>query len=687
MAAIGIDLGTTNSVAAIYQNNEVRILRSLENEDFVPSVVSLRQDGALLVGRQAWNNAVTAPENTIFSIKRLMGHSFNDAEISRVKENYPYSIVNADDPNDSGVRVLLGGRKYTPEAISAMILRHVAESASQSLGEPVTHAVITVPAYFKEPQRKATYNAGVEAGLIVTRIIDEPTAAALAFGIENIAQAHQLLVFDMGGGTLDISIGYLVEQHFEGDRITGDMWLGGDDFDRKIAAMIEEWVKETYGVSIDPSGNKRFQMIARREAEKAKCRLSQYDQVSLFIPAIVPLPGGQTGDVGMTITRSEFEVKIRPYIERSIQLVEQAIKDKHLSKEDISAVLLVGGATFIPLVRKELETLFGKEKLRFDLNPMEAVARGAAILAAQSEGIQCLSCKTVNPYENDRCTNCGAPLTKVNVSQVTPHPLGIGAVRKGDPDVFSILIEADTHYPLEQPKRRRYMTTDRKITIPVYEGDNPKASGNQYLGSVEYNLPDDVPKNTPVWVEFNYDRNRMLDVHIEVEGRPELSHKATPKNLGPELGKLNEEQWRSLLQNSIVSLEDMLERYGEYIEEARKTLLTQSIDEARKALRGQDRETGQQALAELSKSFLGLGVATDLFLADRLLSQVDPKTAGWLAAQTKQLRDAHKANSDQVTAIKNSLELEITHIIKTMPVSQEMKGYRGLLEIIETKES
>ena len=687
MAAIGIDLGTTNTVAAIYQNNTVEILTSLDNEDFVPSVVSLATDGSFLVGRKAWNNAVVNPENTIFSVKRLMGLSNDDKEIRNITTHYPYSVGNAENPEDRGVRVLLGGSQYTPETISAMILRHVVEGASKLLGEAVTHAVITVPAYFKEPQREATYQAGVEAGLIVTRIIDEPTAAALAFGLEHGDDSNLVLVFDMGGGTFDISIGYLAGQSFEGDKITGDMWLGGDDFDKEILGLIVDWVKETYGVTINTnkdSNDKRFLMIARREAEKAKCRLSEYPQVSLSIPAIVPLPGGQPQEVKMTITRDEFEKKIRPYINNSIDLVKAALNKKGIDKDEISAVLLVGGATYIPLVRKELESLFGKEKLRFDLNPMQAVACGAAMLAAAAQGIQCPSCNTVNAYENDLCTGCGKPLPKASVSQVTAHAFGIGAVKNGDPDIFSMLIEVGTHYPLEQPKRQRYITTDRSITIPVFEGDKPKATDNQYLGSVEYVLPDNVPVNTPVWVEFNYDINRTVDVRIEVEGRPELSHKAKPRQLGSELGGSSEEQWRSLLLNLVTVYEDMQGRYGEFINEEQKKQMDESLNKAREALRGQDREIGQGALEKLSKTFAGLGIASDLFLVERLIPQVDPKTAGWLSARTKQLRDAYKlGDQDTTAAIKDNLEVQIRHIIKTMPVSQQMKGYRGLLEIVD----
>ena len=311
--AIGIDLGTTNSVAAVARDGqEPRVLRSADGKRFTPSTVSFDR-GNFLVGRKAVDHAIRAPGDTVFSVKRLMGHGRDDDEVVQANEKYPYTITGAVDVEDQGVRVDINGIRYCPEDISAMILRQIVKAASEDLGDTVTHAVITVPGFFSEPQRLATREAGEKAGLVVKKIIDEPTAAALAFGVGREDQDHQLLVFDMGGGTLDISIGYMADGEFVGEFIQGDRWLGGDDFDYEIVAMIQEWIEHNYGVS-DLTGDSRFQMMARRKAEEAKRILSEKEATDLVLPAIVPLPHGDVASVSMTLTRAEFEARIEKHI-------------------------------------------------------------------------------------------------------------------------------------------------------------------------------------------------------------------------------------------------------------------------------------------------------------------------------------------------------------------------------------
>lgn len=748
--AIGIDLGTTNTVAAIYdEKGNRRIIKIDGGHLFIPSVVSFSQEG-VLVGRKAWNNAAMAPKDTIFSIKRLMGRSFDDEEVSAVQNKCPYTIERADESDDQGVRVLINGIKRTPEEISTMILRQVVEDASRTLGEEVNHAVITVPAYFTDVQREATRKAGEQANLIVKKIIDEPTAAAIAFGEEDTGEAHKLLVFDMGGGTLDISIGYLANRKFVGMAIKGNMWLGGDDFDHKIVEMIINWVRETYGV--DPSDDKKFMLEARRAAEKAKCVLTEKTEADIAIPGGFTLPGGQPGTVNMTISRREFEAQIRGKVEKSIELVRKVMEERNLKPNDISTVLLVGGSTYIPLVRQRLieilvsfrltkqsfedlqnenlpenilETLKSLENKRFtsedelldavkeqigeenteeykeiilkhaeatrvrdDVNPMEAVALGAAILARDLQGIVCPKCEQLNPSEATECMNCRASLSTakdggaVGLHEVTERPLGIGAMHKGDPDVFSVLIEAHTPYPLQEPVQKRYFTTGRKIMIPVYAGDNEKASLNEYQGLIEYKLPEHVPARTPVTVQFNYDRNRILKIRVEVEGYPDLSYEASPRRHVPDPNIIKDEDWRVAIENAIAFANMMLEKYGDFIDQEQKETLEKEKNLARQALTGKDQAAAQENLNKLLQTLDNLGVASRLILTDFLMNEVDPKTSGWLAEQTKNLKNAYKGqDKGQQTLIMKNLDATIKDIFETMPVSPEIRKYGGLLEI------
>ncbi len=695
MIAIGIDLGTTNSLAAIDDGDgKPRILQTSMGENFTPSVVSFKQD-ELLAGRLAWNNASAAPRDTIFSIKRLMGRSFNSKEVAQVRKQYPYSVVAADDPDDSGVRVLINGIKYSPEDISAMILRQVVEDASKALGKDIkeiTHAVITVPAYFSEIQREATRKAGEQAGLIVKKIIDEPTAAAIAFGM-NSKNTHNLLVFDMGGGTLDISILFVGNQEFVDDAKTGDMWLGGDNFDSEIITMITEWVNQKYGV--DPSSNERFLMQARRKAEETKCLLTENQMVNVNILGIISLDGGINVNVSMTISRPEFEKRIRNDVKKGINLLHDVMKKNDLDTEDISTVLLVGGTTYIPLIQKELAHIFGQEKIRTNVNPMEAVALGAAILATQLEGVECPSpsCRAINSYESEKCNKCGHSLaTARDVGRVgqygtTERDMGIYVEDEhGEPDKFSVIIPEGTKYPLKDPMQRRYTTTSRKIIIPVYVGDKSVASQNEYMGLVEYELPPDVPDKTPVVVNFNYDRNRILSLRIEVEGRPELTHDTTPKRHAPDSDKMDDEKWRISLRNAIASVENMIERYGEFIEPAQKQRIEQvDLQNARNALLEQNQESGHEALNKLLKSMDNIGIVFSLQMADLMMQQTDADTSSYLARQSKSLRDAYRKNEqDRVILIKKALDVTIMNVFEKMPATSELKQHSGLLRLMDS---
>ncbi len=691
MTAIGIDLGTTNSLAA-YDNGsgEPIILKTGSGETFTPSVVRFER-GEMLVGRRAWNSAEKAPRDTVFSIKRLMGRSSNDRDVKNMKKQSPYPIVEL--PGGE-VKVLINGTEYSPEDVSAIILRQVVEDANKGLNGktdgPITHAVLTVPANFNEKQRDATRKAGVRAGLVIKKTIDEPTAAAVAFGMDKPDLIAKLLVFDMGGGTLDISLLNVGKEEFVIDDNIGDMWLGGDNFDQRIVELIGQWVKQTYNV--DPSTDNDFKIAAKRKAEETKILLSKYPQATIIIPGIVPLGGGEKEQVSMPITQQQFENAIREDVDRAMQLVDKVLEKNNMECDDITHVLLVGGATFVPLVRRRLEEKFGEDKVRHDVNPMQAVAKGAAILAAQLKKVECPKCFKINPYEAETCEHegCRAKLLtgravgKVGLYEVTERDFGIGAVDdKDEPDTFSILITKQTDYPLEEPVRKRYMTTSRKIKIPVYAGDNSKASENEYLGLVEYELPPDVPTQTPVFVSFNYDRNRILTVGIEVEGREELNHHTTPKRQLMDDGPVDDDKLRTHLRNAIDFVENMSTKYDDFFQPEQKKEIQKELETARRMMNQKEPKKFRETLDTLMKIQQKNEIVTILHLTDLLMMEVAPETAQFLAEQSKQLRDAYRESGDraQVNKIKRTLEKALLDIIENVRVSPGIKTFGGLLKI------
>lgn len=535
MKAIGIDLGTTNSVAAYCDPDQVhpRILENSSSERWTPSVVSATGD-EVVIGRAALNNAERALQDTIVSVKRLMGRDFDDAEIGQVQERVSYQLLAGAD-GDPRVHVMLRGKPRTPAELSAMILRKIKDDASRKLGDQVTHAVITVPAYFELGQRVATKEAGVQAGLVVKRILDEPTAAAIAFGVEAAEpDRHRILVFDLGGGTFDVSILQMVhpgagKPQFVVLDYGGDNWLGGDDFDYAIVDKIIDWVREKYGG--DPSGDWRFRLLAKRHAEQAKRELSELNETQITIPVATRVRDAQV-DVDLTLTREEFQGMIEHLVTRTVHLVNQALRKQQLTPDDISDVLLVGGATMTPLVYESVEGLFGNAKVRRTVNPMECVALGAATLAANITGVECPnpSCRTVNDETAEACSQCktglasAAGVGSIKIDDVTSMSFGIRTVRGTDPDVFAPIIPSGTPYPLPEPLKRRFQATDRRIKVPVFQGNDPVASRNSEQGNIDYELPEDFAVNSPVDVSLNFDRNGIITVVISVPGSDVFHH-------------------------------------------------------------------------------------------------------------------------------------------------------------------
>jgi len=461
---IGIDLGTTNSVVAHEGDTGVNVVLNLQNERGTPSVVGLHaRSGERLIGTPAVDNAARNAENTIFSIKRLMGRFYDDPNVREVQRRYKYRVVKPDDGDD--VRVMLGDQMLTPIEISAMILGKLKKDAEARLGDQVTHAVITVPAYFSTNQRLATRTAGEMAGLRVKNIIDEPSAAAMAFGVDLEAKAMKtVLVYDLGGGTFDISILFITGEMFNQLAIEGDMWLGGDDFDHAIMDYVLRKVREEYHT--DPSSDGRFMMLLRKAAEKAKIQLSGMLSTTIILASAVPLPNGDRGDVEVELTRREFEdlpitsgtlrvgrgekveaeelrrwceeLKIngtyldhgvefgpdtvRNRIKKTILLARKAMKEAGVTLEEIDHVLLVGGSTTIPLVQRMLEEEFGSDRIMRNIDPMACVALGAGIAAERMPSIICQNvvgkddagqdriCRVANDLQATVCRECGAPL-------------------------------------------------------------------------------------------------------------------------------------------------------------------------------------------------------------------------------------------------------------------------------------
>jgi len=477
---IGIDLGTTNSVAAYLEGGQAVIIPNKEGSRLTPSVVAFTKNGEILVGQLARRQAITNPKNTIYSIKRLMGRRYDDPEVERARKVLPYEIV----PGEHGEACIkVGDRVYTPPEISAMILRKIKEDAEEYLGEKITEAVITVPAYFNDSQRQATKDAGKIAGLDVKRIINEPTAAALAYGLGR-GKEEVIAVYDLGGGTFDISILEIGEGVFEVKSTAGDTFLGGDDFDRRIMDYIIDEFRKDQG--IDLRGDQMALQRLKEAAEKAKCELSTALQTEINLPFITADASGPRHLV-MTLTRAKLEQLTIDLIERTVGPCERALQDAGLKPEDIDAVVLVGGMTRMPKVQEKVETIFKKEPRR-GVNPDEVVATGAAIQA----GV------------------LGGEVKDVLLLDVTPLSLGIETLG----GVFTKIIERNTTIPVS--KSQIFTTAaDNQTTVEVHvlQGERPMARDNVSLGRFQLTGIPPAPRGVPqIEVKFDIDADGILHV-------------------------------------------------------------------------------------------------------------------------------------------------------------------------------
>jgi molecular chaperone DnaK len=592
---IGIDLGTTNSVVAVMQGGEPIVIPSAEGERLVPSVVAMNKNNERLVGRVARNQAITNPTNTIFSVKRFMGRKSDDPEVERTKKRVPYGVKEA--PNGD-VRVELGGREYSPPEVSAMILAKMKADAEAYLGEPITQAVITVPAYFNDAQRNATKDAGKIAGLEVLRIINEPTASSLAYGLDK-KKNEVIVVYDLGGGTFDVSILDVGDGVFQVRATSGDTFLGGDDFDLRIMDYLIEQFKKDNG--IDLHNDRQALQRLKEAAEKAKIELSTVMQTEINLPYLTADATGPKHLV-LSLSRAKLEQLTADLVDRTIAPVKQALSDAGLNAGDIHEVVLVGGMTRMPAVQDRVKAFFGKDPHK-GVNPDEVVAVGAAIQA----GV------------------LGGEVKDILLLDVTPLTLAIETLG----GVATPQIERNTTIPTR--KSQVFSTagdSQTQVEIHVLQGERPMAADNKSLGKFILDGIPPAPRGMPqIEVTFDVDANGILKVsaqdkatgrsqHITITASSGLSDAEIEKMKKDAEAHAEEDRKRKELievrnhaDNTAYAAEKALREFGDKVPAEVKSDIEAKVAEVKSAAQSEDVEKIKSATEALGQAIQKIGAS------------------------------------------------------------------------------